>query len=79
MRSRTFLVTALVHLLGIFILPYVAQWQFLTTGLVIGLSVLILAEFQWDTATSCTGKPANNSTVLNREQPDFNTQHLVRQ
>ena len=31
MRSRTFLVTALVHLLGIFILPYVAQWQFLTT------------------------------------------------
>ncbi|MBD2183960.1 hypothetical protein [Aerosakkonema funiforme] len=59
MRSRTFLFTSLVHLLGIAILPYVGGWQFLTTGLVIGLSVLLLAEFEWDTTASCTGNPAN--------------------
>lgn len=48
MRSRAFLVTALVHLLGILILPYVGAWQFLATGIVMGLSVVVLAEFRWD-------------------------------
>lgn len=55
MRSRTFIVTSLIHLLGILILPYLAAWQFLTTGLLIGTSTLILAEFQWDTTASCEG------------------------
>lgn len=59
MRSRTFMVASLIHLLGIVILPYLATWQFLTTGLVLGTSTLILAEFQWDTTASCEGHQLN--------------------
>ena len=54
MRSRAFILTALVHLLGMVILPYFAAWQFLLTGLVIGVSVLALAELQWDSSGNCT-------------------------
>lgn len=55
MRSRTFILASLIHFLGILILPYLPAWQFLITGLVIGLSTLLLAEFQWDTTASCEG------------------------
>ena len=48
MRSRTFFLTGIIHLLAILILPLVEGWQFLTTGIVMGLSVLLLAEFRWD-------------------------------
>lgn len=53
MRSRILILTSLVHLLGILILPYVAGWEFLTTGLITGGAVLMLAEFQWDSLGTC--------------------------
>lgn len=53
MRSRTFMLLAAVHLLTIWLLPYVAGWQQLTTGLVISCSVLLMAELQWDANGVC--------------------------
>jgi hypothetical protein len=47
-RSRTLLFTGLVHLLGILILPYISVWQFLVTGGLMVLCLLVLAEFEWD-------------------------------
>lgn len=47
-RSRAFIFTGIVHLMGIFILPYISPWQFLFTGILIVFCLLILAEFQWD-------------------------------
>jgi hypothetical protein len=48
LRSRTFLFTSSVHLLGILLLDYCGTWQFLATGIVTTVSLLLLAEFQWD-------------------------------
>jgi hypothetical protein len=48
MRSLAFIVVAIVHILFIFILPYVIAWQFMLTGTFMALSLLVLAEFQWD-------------------------------
>ncbi len=56
MRSRTLILTGLVHLLSIWVLPYVSPWQFLTTGVITGGSVLLLAEFQWDSFGACGNK-----------------------
>ena len=53
MRSRTLMLLGLVHLLSIWILPYVGSWQFLTTGIIMGGCVLLLAEFQWDSSGTC--------------------------
>lgn len=53
MRSRTLILTSLVHLLSILVLPYVGSWQFLATGVITGGTVLLLAEFQWDSRGSC--------------------------
>lgn len=47
-RSRTLLFTGVVHVLGIFILPYSGSWQFLTTGALMVVCLLLLAEFEWD-------------------------------
>jgi hypothetical protein len=47
-RSRALIFTGLLHLLLIFILPYVVAWQFLSTGALMVFSLLLLAEFQWD-------------------------------
>ncbi|QLE57931.1 hypothetical protein [Nostoc sp. TCL26-01] len=47
-RSRALIFTGMLHLLLIFLLPYIMAWQFLTTGAVMALCLLILAEFQWD-------------------------------
>lgn len=48
LRSRAIIAIGLVHLLVILILPYVGGWLFLLTGMVMVLSLLLLAEFQWD-------------------------------
>ncbi|HAA31423.1 MAG TPA: hypothetical protein DCE56_31555 [Cyanobacteria bacterium UBA8553] len=56
MRSRTLILTALVHLLSIWVLPYFGSWQFLATGVITGGTVLLLAEFQWDSFGSCGNK-----------------------
>jgi hypothetical protein len=61
MRSRTFIFTSLIHFLAILILPYLAAWQFLVTGLVIASSTFLLAEFQWDTSASCEGHLAKQN------------------
>ncbi len=53
MRSRAFLLICLVHLLAIVMLPYISIWQFLETGLVIGLSSVLLAVLQWDSSGVC--------------------------
>lgn len=54
MRSRTFTLTGLLHLLGILLLPYFSGWQFLTTGIIMGGSVILLAELEWDSEGTCS-------------------------
>ena len=66
LRSRTFILAGLLHLLGIFLLPYLAQWQFLATGTIIGGILLLLAELQWDM------RPLMESSHLTEEQLAFN-------
>jgi hypothetical protein len=60
MRSRTLILTGLFHLLSIWILPYCGAWQFLSTGIITGGSVLLLAEFQWDSFGTCGNKLEEN-------------------
>lgn len=73
-RSRALLIAGLVHLLGIVILRYTGSWLFLFTGSVMVLSLLILAEFQWDMR-----RPIDYAG-LTPEQQDFNRkQHELRQ
>ena len=55
-RSRAILATGFAHLLAIWVLPWVAGWQFLFTGAVMVLSLLVLAEFRWDMLPSCMKK-----------------------
>lgn len=75
MRSRAFVVSGLFHLLGIVILPYCIGWQFLATGLIMTLNLLIFAETQWDMRS-----PIDNYDLLTEEQKIFNQkQHLLRQ
>ncbi|UNU22153.1 hypothetical protein D0A34_03545 [Microcoleus vaginatus PCC 9802] len=47
-RSRALLAASFFHLSGILILPYTGGWSFLFTGAVMVLSLLVLAELQWD-------------------------------
>lgn len=54
MRSRTFTLIGILHLLGILLLPYVGGWQFLTTGIIMGGSALLLAELEWDSEGTCS-------------------------
>lgn len=53
MRSRSLMLIALLHLVGIWLLPYVGIWQPLTSGLIISGSTLVLAELQWDSNGVC--------------------------
>ena len=48
LSSRALLLVGLGHLLGLFILPYVMGWQFLATAVIMVVSLLVLAETQWD-------------------------------
>lgn len=56
LRSRTLIITGLVHLVAIGILPYVGAMQFLATGIVMGGSSVLLAVFQWDSFGTCGGE-----------------------
>ncbi|WP_026732842.1 hypothetical protein [Fischerella sp. PCC 9605] len=47
-RSRTLIFIGTLHLLAIFILPYLASWQFLSTGALMVFCLLMLAELEWD-------------------------------
>ncbi len=74
MYSRTFILMGIFHLLGIMVIPYVPGWQFLTTGLIMASSLILLSELQWDM------RPPIESKVLNAEQIEFNRrQHQLRQ
>lgn len=75
MKSRAFLISSLIHILGIGILPYVMGWQFLTTGLVLFINLIFLAETQWD-----MGCLTEEYALLTVEQQHFNQeQHRIRQ
>lgn len=69
MRSRAFIISAIIHLLGIVALPYVGGWQFLTTGLLMVANLFIFAETQWDMRL-----PIENYGLLTQEQKQFNKQ-----
>ncbi|NJM17487.1 MAG: hypothetical protein HC874_12575 [Richelia sp. SL_2_1] len=71
-KSRTFVITAAIHLFGILLLPYCGGKQFLATGLVMGMSLLLLAELQWEM------RPPINYDVLTPEQKEFNKQQNLR-
>lgn len=53
MRSRLFLLLALIHFLTISLLPLFPAWKPLVTGLVISISAFLIAEFQWDANGVC--------------------------
>ncbi|MER3432874.1 MAG: hypothetical protein C4288_05430 [Leptolyngbya sp. ERB_1_1] len=53
MRSRAFAFIGLLNIAGLAVLPYVSAWQFLTTGLITGISTLLMAELQWDSGDVC--------------------------
>ena len=75
LRSRAFFASALFHLLGVVILPYCLGWQFLATGLVMTVNLLVFAETQWDMRP-----PIENYGVLTEEEKEFNRlQYLIRQ
>jgi hypothetical protein len=74
MRSRTFLLMGLVHMLGILVLPYFGGMQYLTTGLIMTISLLLLAQWQWDMRSS------SDYGLLTPQQKQFNQlQHQKRQ
>ena len=74
MRSRAFMLAGLVHLLGIVILPYAGSLQFLTTGIMMAMSLLMFAEVQWDM------RPPIEYNLLTLEQKQFNQkQYQLRQ
>jgi hypothetical protein len=56
MRSRTLILTGVIHLLAIGILPFVGVMQFLATGIIMGGSSVLLAVLQWDSFGTCGGQ-----------------------
>ena len=75
LRSRAFIMAGLFHSLGIAILPLCIGWQFLATGLVMTVNLLMFAETQWDMRL-----PIDNYGLLTEEQKEFNRQqYLIRQ
>lgn len=71
LQSRTFLLAAGLHLGGLSLLPWVPGWSFLTTGLIMGGTLLFLAELQWDM------RLPQASTRLSETERQFN--HYQRQ
>lgn len=68
LQSRTFLLLAAIHFISIWLLPTVAAWQFLVTGMVMGGSLLLLAQVQWDMRLPI------EYAFLTQEQQAFNHQ-----
>lgn len=66
LRSRALLLTGIAHLLAIAALNYLEGWQFLATGMVMGSSLILLAEMQWDM------RPPIDNTILTQQQKQFN-------
>ena len=75
LRSRAFIIAGLFHVLGILVLPYCIGWQFVATGLIMTINLLVFAETQWDMRP-----PIDNYSILTEEQRKFNReQYLIRQ
>ncbi|MDY6781579.1 MAG: hypothetical protein SW833_03330 [Cyanobacteriota bacterium] len=75
MRSRAFILAAIVHIAAIFLLPYVAGYQFLATGIAMTATLLIFAETQWDMRP-----PLEENDRLTAKQQQFNKeQYKLRQ
>jgi hypothetical protein len=66
MRSRAFILAGLVHVFGIAALPYTGSLQFLFTGIMMAVSLLMFAEVQWDM------RPPIQYNLLTLEQKQFN-------
>lgn len=62
LHSRTIIAVGFVHLLAIGILPYVGSWQFLFTGSVMVLALILLAELRWDMLPLHLRNQASNSS-----------------
>lgn len=74
MRSRAFILAGLAHLCGIAVLPYTGSLQFLSTGIMMAVSLLMFAEVQWDM------RPPIEYNLLTLEQKQFNQkQYQLRQ
>jgi hypothetical protein len=74
LRSRTFILAGLFHLVGITLLPYSGGWQFVTTGIIMAGTLFFLAEVQWDM------RPPLETAMLTVEQKQFNQeQYRLRQ
>lgn len=65
-RSRTFMVLAAVHGSAAFAITQLGSWQYATTGLIIGGSLLLLTQLQWDM------RPPIEYAVLTEKQQVFN-------
>jgi len=48
LRSRAFIGSGFFHLLGMVILPYFLGWEFLVTGLILVVPLLVFAQTRWD-------------------------------
>jgi hypothetical protein len=75
MRSRAFIISGIIHSLGIASLSYVGGWQFLVTGLIMVANLFVFAETQWDMRL-----PIESYGLLTEEQKQFNReQQKLRQ
>ena len=73
-RSRTFLGLTLLHVVAAFTVTQLGAWQYAATGLIIGGSLLLLTQLQWDM------RPPIEYAMLSEEQQLFNRQqHLLRE
>ncbi|MGB3401816.1 MAG: hypothetical protein WBA77_03930 [Microcoleaceae cyanobacterium] len=72
MRSRTFIIAAMIHLIAITLLPYSGSLPFLFTGGVIAGTLLFLAEVQWDM------RPPSATAFLTTEEMQFNEEQYQR-
>jgi hypothetical protein len=52
LRSRAFLLSSLLHLVGTLLLAYMPTWQFLVTGLITAGCLFFLAAVQWDMSSN---------------------------
>lgn len=72
LRSRAFLLAGFLHIIGMFLLPYLIGWQFLASGLIMGGTLLFFAEVQWDMRSPI------ESYLLTAEELAFNQQQHQR-
>jgi hypothetical protein len=73
-QSRALLLTGAIHVVSIGLLNYVESYQYFSTGSVIGISLILLAQMQWDM------RPPVEYSFLTEEQKVFNReQHQLRQ